>query len=57
MEERGPGNVGDGRSDLLAGVDHVDAEGVHGVPTDVIPVAKIDKKACLNKFFCPTIYA
>ena len=56
MEERGPGNVGDGRSDLLAGVDHVDTEGVHGVPTDVIPGTKLTK-GMFKQFFGPTIYA
>lgn len=32
VEEAGAGDVGDRGADLLPGVDHVHAEGVHGVP-------------------------
>lgn len=32
VEEAGAGDVGDRGAHLLPGVDHVDAEGVHGVP-------------------------
>ena len=37
VEEGGAGDVGHGRADLLAGVDHVHPERVHRVATDVIP--------------------
>lgn len=38
VEERGPGDVGNRRPDLLPRVYHVNPEGVDGVPAYVVPV-------------------
>ena len=37
VEEGGSRDVGDGRADLAAGVDHVHAKRVNSVATDVVP--------------------
>lgn len=43
MEETGPRNVGDRRPDLLPGMDHIDPEGVHSIPPDIIPIDPRDE--------------
>lgn len=38
MEKAGPGNVGDGRPDLLSRVDYINSKGVNSVPADIIAI-------------------
>lgn len=47
MEEGRPGDVGDGRADLLPGMDHVHTERVHGVPSYIIAVHPRDQDFAL----------
>ena len=47
VEEGGARDVGDGGTDLLPRVDHVDAEGVDGVAADVVAVHARDEHLAL----------
>lgn len=38
MEKAGPGDVGDGRPDLLSCVDYIDSKGVDSVPADIVSI-------------------
>lgn len=47
MEERGPGDVSDGRPNLLPGMDHVHSERVHRIPPDVVSIHPRDEHLAL----------
>ena len=48
MHEAGAGDVCDGRSDLLSGVDHIDPEGVHRVTPGEETQVNDDAKPDIN---------
>lgn len=43
MKEARPGDVGDGRANLLAGVNHVHAECVDSIASDIIAIHSRDE--------------
>lgn len=47
VEEAGAGDVGDRGANLLPRMDHIDPEGVHSVPSDVVPVHSRDEHLAL----------
>lgn len=38
MEKAGPGDVGDGRADLLSRVDYIDSKGVDSVSANIVAI-------------------